>query len=105
LPAKANLNEPAPSLRSHYKSLAATTSRSASGFRIGTPRLAIPVARRSPPGRPPPPPGYHDSSRRQYRNPPSHVPRKSSRTGSRRLYAGHRLASKRDFRQAYPGII
>src|SRR5260370_10090940 len=44
------------------------------------------------------------ASRRHYRNPPSYVPCRSRRTGSRRLYAGHRLASKRDSRQAYPGI-
>src|SRR5207237_1864654 len=30
-----------------------------------------------------------------YRGTPSHVPRKSSRPGSRRLHAGHRLAGKR----------
>ena len=33
--------------------------------------------------------------RRQYRGQPSHVPRESRRPGSRRLYAGHRLASNR----------
>src|SRR6266487_2287060 len=32
---------------------------------------------------------------RNYRDPPSHVPRESSRSGSRRLHAGHHLASKR----------
>jgi hypothetical protein len=32
---------------------------------------------------------------RQHRRPPSHVPHKSSRPGSRRLHAGHRLASER----------
>src|SRR5438034_10838154 len=30
-----------------------------------------------------------------YRDPPSPVPRESSRSGSRRLHAGHHLASKR----------
>ena len=40
---------------------------------------------------------------RQYRRSPSHVPCKSRRPGSRRLHAGHRLASHRDTRQAHPG--
>ena len=34
---------------------------------------------------------------------PSHVPCKSRRPGSRRLYAGHRLASNTGSRQAHPG--
>lgn len=90
-------------LLSHYRSLSTTTSRSAGGFRVGTPRPAISVARRSP-SRHPPPIAKSDASRYLYRNPPSHVPCRSRRTGSRRLYAGHRLASKRAARQAYPGI-
>ena len=39
----------------------------------------------------------------RYRHSPSHVPCKSSRPGSRRLYAGHHLANKRVTRQACPG--
>jgi hypothetical protein len=35
-----------------------------------------------------------------YRRSPSHVPCQSRRPGSRRLHAGHRLASNRDARQA-----
>ena len=38
--------------------------------------------------------------RTPYRRSPSHVPCKSRRPGSRRLYAGHRLARTRDTRQA-----
>jgi hypothetical protein len=39
--------------------------------------------------------------RSQHRRPPSHVPCQSRRPGSRRLHAGHHLASNRDTRQAY----
>jgi len=46
--ARANLNEPAPSLRLHYRGIITTTGRSASEFRTGTPRLTISVAKRSP---------------------------------------------------------
>jgi hypothetical protein len=38
--------------------------------------------------------------RSPYRRSPSHVPCQSRRPGSRRLHAGHRLASNRDARQA-----
>jgi hypothetical protein len=42
----------------------------------------------------------------RYRRSPSHVPCKSSRPGSRRLYAGHHLANKRVARQAPPeGVL
>src|SRR6266516_5988323 len=50
---------------------------------------ALPLATRTP-------------GRQQCRDPPSQVPRRSRRPGSRRLHAGHRLASKRDTRQAHP---
>src|SRR3954447_24558952 len=39
--------------------------------------------------------------RSPHRRSPSHVPCKSRRPGSRRLHAGHRLASHRDTRQAH----
>jgi len=55
--------------------------------RNGTRRLAVSAAWRTPSRRP--------GSRRQYRDQPSHVPRESRRLGSRRLHAGHRLASNR----------
>ena len=45
---------------------------------------------------------FHPVERSAYRRPPSHVPCKSSRPGSRRLYAGHHLASTRVSRQAHP---
>ena len=38
----------------------------------------------------------------RYRRSPSHVPCKSRRSGSRRLYAGHRLAKNTGARQAHP---
>jgi len=38
----------------------------------------------------------------RFRRSPSHVPCKSRRPGSRRLYAGHHLARTRDTRQAHP---
>src|SRR5215211_376565 len=40
---------------------------------------------------------------RQYPRVPSHVPRESRRPGSRRLHAGHRLASTSGLRQTHPG--
>jgi hypothetical protein len=40
---------------------------------------------------------------RPYRHPPSHVPRRRCRPGSRRLNAGHHPASKQDTRQTHPG--
>jgi hypothetical protein len=40
--------------------------------------------------------------RRRFRRSPSHVPCKSRRPGSRRFYAGHRLASNAGSRQAHP---
>ena len=41
-------------------------------------------------------------SRSSYRRSPSHVPCKSRRSGSRRLYAGHHLAKNTGTRQAHP---
>src|SRR5438034_11534099 len=73
----------------HYRGLSATTSRSASASRDSTQPLtasaplgALPLAR------------PHQQAR-QYRDTPSPVPHGSRRPGSRRLHAGHRLASKR----------
>ena len=50
------------------------------------------------PSRPPP------RGERQCRDTPSHVPCTSSRPGSRRLHAGHRLARNTDTRQTHPGL-
>ena len=41
-------DDPAPSLRSHYRSFTATTSRSAGASRDGTPSLAVSAARETP---------------------------------------------------------
>jgi hypothetical protein len=43
-----SLNGPAPSLRSHYRSLTTTTSRSASTRDLGTQRLTVSAAQRTP---------------------------------------------------------
>jgi len=59
---------------------------SAYGFCLGT----LPLAARASAPRPP------------YRRSPSHVPCKSRRPGSRRLYAGHRLARNAGTRQTHP---
>jgi len=56
------------------------------GFCLGTLPLATPGA---------------NGPRAQYRRSPSHVPRKSRRPGSRRLYAGHHLAKNTGTRQAH----
>ena len=75
----------------------ATTSRSASASRDGTHCLAVqPLGRL--------PLAIRRTRERQYRDTPSHVPCKSSRPDSRRLHAGHRLASQRFTRQAPPGL-
>jgi hypothetical protein len=42
---------------------------------------------------------------RRHRRSPSHVPCKSRRPGSRRLYAGHRLASTRAPSKLIPGVV
>jgi len=75
----------------------ATTSRSASERRIGTQCLRFPPLARSltrPWGLRP---------RTPYRRSPSHVPCKSRRPDSRRLYAGHHLARNTGTRQAHLG--
>jgi hypothetical protein len=75
------------------RSFIATTGQSASASRDGTQSLAgfplgsLPLA----------------TSKQQFRDALSHVPRKSSRSGSRRLYAGHHLASKRAPARLIPG--
>jgi hypothetical protein len=75
------------------RSFIATTGQSASAPRDGTQSLAgfplgsLPLA----------------TSKQQFRDALSHVPRKSSRSGSRRLYAGHHLASKRAPARLIPG--
>ena len=72
----------------------ATTGRSASERRDGTQCLRfLPLAGSL--SRPP-------QRRSPYRRSPSHVPCKSRRPGSRRLYAGHHLASNAGTRQAHP---
>ena len=78
---------PAPSLPLHYKGFITTMSRSECRPRNGTQSLAVPAAWDAP-------------SRRRFpagqcRGQPSHVPREGRRPGSRRLHAGHHLASNR----------
>ncbi len=75
----------------------ATTGRSAGERRVGTQCLRF-LPRHAP---------SHDLQgllrpRSPYRRSPSHVPCKSRRPGSRRLYAGHRLARNTGTRQALP---
>ena len=77
------------------RDFAASTGRSASERRIGTQCLRF-LPRHAPSSdlwglRP----------RSPYRRSPSHVPCKSRRPGSRRLYAGHRLAGNAGTRQAH----
>jgi hypothetical protein len=91
--------EPAPSLHPHpskqellhyYGPVRRRTPRpvlNAYGFCLGT----LPLATF----------GAYDPGR-QFRRSPSHVPCKSRRPGSRRLYAGHHLASNTGSRQAHP---
>ena len=75
----------------------ATTSRSASASRDGTHCLAVqPLGRL--------PLAIRHTRERQCRDTPSHVPCRTSRPGSRRLHAGHRLARKADTRQTHPGL-
>ena len=90
-------NEPAPSLRPHYRSFTATTSRSASASRDGTQRLAVSAPLGALPLATP------ASRAQQYQDTPSHVPHGSRRPGSRRLHAGHRLASQRAPARLIPG--
>ena len=97
LPMRTNPDEPAPSLRPHYRSFSTTTDRSASRCRDGTQRLAVSAAWRAP-SRP-------GNTREQYRHLPSRVPCESRRPGSRRLHAGHRLASKRVSARLLPELL
>ena len=92
-------DEPAPSLHPHYRGFTTTTSRSASVRRIGTQRLAVSAARRSP-SRPPAHSTRHGIDARL----PTFRARAADQD-SRRLHAGHHLASKTGTRQAHPGAI
>ena len=78
------------------RSFTATTGRSASERRVGTQCLRVSCRRHAP---------SRDLGglrpRSPYRRSLSHVPCQSRRPGSRRLHAGHRLASNRDARQAH----
>src|SRR5256885_2126749 len=84
-----------------YSGLTTTTSRSASARRLGTQRLAGHAAC----ARSLSPPALTRTPRAgpQYRRAPSHVPRGSRRPGSRRLHAGHHLASRRAPARLIPG--
>ena len=71
--------DPAPSLHPHYRDFTATTGRSA-----GVPRnQGCTLSHRPQP------------AAARVGGAPSHVPSGSSRSGSRRLHAGHRLANQR----------
>ena len=82
-------DEPAPSLRSHYRTFITTTSWSAPVPRIGTQTLEGGT-----------PLGFSLSIGATG----SHVPCRSSKPGSRRLYAGRRPGGKRVIPRTYPGI-
>ena len=88
-------DDPAPSLHPHYRGFTTTTSRSASAPRDGTQSLTVSAAWDAP--------SRHPQTGRQCRGTPSHVPCESSRPGSRRLHAGHHLASKRAPARLIPG--
>src|SRR5450759_1312547 len=98
--AKQITDEPAPSLRFHYRSFSATTSRSASvpASVLNASQFllldALPLATHHPFGQ-----------QIAVSDTPSHVPCSSRRPDSRHLHTGHRLAGKRIFRQAYPEVI
>lgn len=81
----------------------ATTSRSAGGRRNGTQCLRLAASARSlSPGRGPLVP---ICTSRRVSAPPSHVPCRSSRPGSRRLLAGHHLANTRAPARLVPGAM
>src|SRR3954469_7775478 len=84
-------DDPAPSLRSHYRSLTATTSRSAGAHRN---RSWTPSRRRRP---------HKPDQQQLFRCAPSPVPFGRGRSGSRRLHAGHHLASRRASARLIPG--
>src|SRR5208337_799390 len=88
-------DDPAPSLRPRYRGFSTTTGRSA-----GVPAATVLTSLRGTPGSGTP---SRRTLMRQFPGTPSHVPHGSRRPGSRHLCAGHRLASKRDTRQAHPG--
>ena len=82
--------------------LPATTGRSASE----TPRqYSVPSVAASARSLPPPGGLTPIQPGRRHRRSPSHVPCKSRRPGSRRLYAGHRLASTRAPSKLIPGVV
>jgi hypothetical protein len=87
-------DDPAPSLHFRYRSFVTTTSRSAprngTHTRLNTRLLPVADETRS----------HRTDFASQYRDAPSRVPCKSSRPGSCRLHAGHRLARNRDTHQA-----
>jgi hypothetical protein len=93
-------DEPAPSLHTHYRCLITTTgwSASVSASVLDTSQFLLPGAL---PLTPPPP---FRRRLEQYRHTPSHVSCSSRRSGSRRLHAGHRLASKRAPARLFPRI-
>ena len=74
-----------PWLQAHYRPFTATTRRSASRRGIGTQPLADLPLRALPLARP--------VTAGTYPRPPSNVPHGSRKSGSRRLYAGHRQAN------------
>ena len=83
-------------LRSHYRSLSATTGRSAGARRDGTQHLAVSAAWCAP-SRPRNAAGAVSSARLPV------FPHASRRPGSRHLHAGHRLASRRVSARLIPG--
>ena len=83
------------------RDFSATTGRSAGGRRIGTHCLRCPPRQAPSRGRG----GFHPVNGRRCRRSPSHVPSRSRRPGSRRLYAGHRLASTRAPARPNPGRV
>lgn len=80
-------SDPAPSLHSHYRGFGTTTGRSADMPRDGTRFLTVVTAWNTP---------SRTRTGLQCRGMSSHVPYRSSRSGSRHLHAGHRLANKRE---------
>lgn len=78
-------SDPAPSLHPYYRGFSTTTGRSADMPRDGTQLLTVFAAWSAP---------SRTRAGMQCRGMTSHVPYKSSRSGSRHLHAGHRLASK-----------
>jgi hypothetical protein len=95
---KQTTDEPAPSLHTHYRCLLTTTSWSASTAATVLDASqflllnALPLAPAS------------LQRRAQYRHAPSHVSCSSRRPDSRRLHAGHRLASQRAPAKLFPRI-